>query len=151
MQVMAKAQSVSDRSGAIVVSFDAKHSGGVIDGATKAVIRKRVPRDHTVSMVFVYANAPESKVVVRRPVKSIRNVSLKETLELRDKVNLTNETIQAYFRGVTSVGMYELGEPVNGRQPSLQQIQEQLLFYPPQSFLYVSIAARKVLDELCTA
>lgn len=148
-QISAKATTHSDRSEAIVVSFNASWHEKVLRKNLSVVIRKRVPKNNSISWLYFHINSPISSICAKAKIESVSEISLTEASALFCQIGLLREEIEHYFGEEKNVGCYRLNSIQLARRPlSIKMLSEKLIYYPPQSFFILSKQAKLIIDEL---
>jgi len=144
----AKALTAADRSGAVLVSFDAPWEMKILGRTFVHVVRKRVPREVTPDYLYFYVNSPVSRVVARAPVGVVRSVAVSHVVKNCNDFGLTRSEAEDYCEGLGTIGVYELGRfEIAGASLSREWLSERMAFFPPQSFLFLSWEARSLIDR----
>lgn len=144
----AKAQTTEERSGAIVVSFDARWAEPFRLRKVKRVLRKRVPQSTDADWLYVYVNSPASCLLARAKLAGIHDTVLAHALASSDAIGLSGREIETYFGRTESMGEYELATIEVAVTPlRLTWLKDHLVFHPPQSFLFLSSKAKQIIDE----
>jgi predicted transcriptional regulator len=148
--IIAKATTDAARSDAIVVSFDIKWYKRLRERTFSAVIRKRIPKTVSPRSMYFHINAPKSAVCGKASVTSVRIVGRSEVLSLTRELDMTEDMILAYLGPAQTVGCYSLGTiALPPRDLTVNEIRQQMIYHPPQSFFVLSNPAKLLLDELC--
>lgn len=144
----AKASNVEDRSSAIIVSFDSRWHDAIKNGRISSIIRKRIPKD-TYEWLYIHINSPIGAIYARTKIKCILNITLDEAIKLSDEIGLSEEDISAYAGNANSIGCYKIGlfEFAINIQKT-EAIKRVMNYNPPQSFLILSRAAKRIIDEM---
>jgi len=145
--ISAKAIQSSDRSDGMLVSFEHRWLDPFLNDPPRAVLRKRVPTLERPKWLYIYVNSPASMICGRIRIKEIQFVSLLCATKLADKLLLSGQEIKSYFGGLTKVGLYMLDTMQLANKPTkLAWIKKRMFFFPPQSFLFLSRKAKRVID-----
>ena len=148
--ITAKAQTAVERSGAIVVSFGANWYQEIHPSSFSVIIRKRVPASDHPRWLYFHVNAPVGKICARATIESIRHLSLEEALALANEIDLTDKDIKTYVGNNEAIGAYFVSEiEMAQRQMSTSELQECAIYFPPQSFLFLSHDGKRVIDRKC--
>ena len=147
--VTAKATAPNEYSGAIVVSFDARWLDPITRCRLKAVLRKRVPRTLVPKWIYFYVNSPVNQIVGRARIKTVESIGLSAALLRSRDLCIGQDEIRAYLVESKSAGLYIIGR-IELAKPaiSLADLRKELMFYPPQSFLFLSPPAKNIIDRL---
>lgn len=114
----------------------------------KGILRKRIPTTSQVRWLYAYMNSPISAVVGRAAIKRVLSVSLPEATLKAKELGLSSAEIREYFAKAERVGLYEINDIEIARpQLQLDSIRKELVFYPPQSFVFLSKAGKAIFDE----
>ena len=147
-KVSAKALETADRSPAVLVSFDARWQDLILGKAISAILRKRVPKDADVRWIYFYINAPHSVIPARAIIKRVRDMPTTEALSRAKDLSLSKDEITSYLSGQRKIGAYELGRIEKAKRClSLEWLRKKMVFFPPQSFLFLSKQAKAIMDE----
>lgn len=146
--VPAKATTVDDQSDAIVVSFGAKWHQPLLESKFNAVIRKRIPKTFTPKWLYFHINSPVSALCARARIIAIRLLTPTQARAKSKDLALSAAAVDAYAGG-DSVGCYELDHiTLAGRELGSEELNRQMIYYPPQSFFIMSKAAKDIVDAL---
>ena len=146
--ISAKAETPDQQCGVVVVSFDDTGAKPIQAGLAKCVIRKRVPKTTAAEWLYVYVNSPVCAIVARAAISKVDSVSLRAALNLSKDLCLSPDAITQYFEGADSVGIYRLKHiEIASKPPTLEWLRDQMIFHPPQSFLFLSVTAKKIIDS----
>lgn len=147
-KVPAKALGAGDRSKAVLVSFDARWYDPIVGKTINAVLRKRIPIDANVQWIYFYLNAPHSVIPARAVIRRVRAIRITEALSNTKGLSLSKDEIATYSSGQQKIGVYELGRiEISKKSPSLRWLRSKMLFFPPQSFLFLSKRAKAIMDN----
>jgi len=147
-RVIAKATSKAEHSGAIVVSFDSRWLRPIQDARVRAVLRKRVPTSADAKWMYLYVNSPVAAIVARARITRIEKVTSDDASEHVAELVLTVGDIDKYIGDADTVGMYVLNDIAIAEKPlTISEMGKELVFYPPQSFLFLSDAGKGVIDR----
>jgi hypothetical protein len=149
-RIPAKASETGDRSDAIVVSFDAKWYEAIIARAFSLVIRKRIPTSYKPQWLYFHVNAPKSAICARARLTSVAYMPTKLVRTLASELSLHSAEIDEYCRSLEEVGVYRIvGIELASVETSVAELQRQLIYAPPQSFMFLSHRAKAIIDEAC--
>lgn len=144
---IAKAVKAEELAGAVVVSFDAQWMDIICARKIKSILRKRTPTTSQVQWLYAYVNSPISAVVARTAVKKVSSVSLSAAISKARDLGLSASQIRSYFAKAQHVGLYEINDIEVAKTPlQLDSIRKELIFYPPQSFIFLSKVGKEILD-----
>lgn len=148
--IYAKALTDDDRSDSIVVSFDSAWRQKVLDATFSAIIRKRVPVSVTPSWIYFHINAPFSELRARARIKAIEMISKQDAVKLHKQLDLSIDEIRAYAGAASEIGAYSVAAfELASNNITTRALQEQMIYSPPQSFLFLSHEGKAVVDRLC--
>jgi len=148
--LQAKASGCLDRSDGIVVSFDAKWHRAITSKSFSLVIRKRIPTKPKVNWLYFHVNSPISAICARAHVKSIGPISKKLLDSYTSELCLDSVEIEEYCKNLKEIGSYRIDEiELAPKEASVALLQEHLLYSPPQSFMYLSLNAKAIIDSTC--
>lgn len=147
----AKAQTVEERSDAIIVSFNSGWRQRLLDKEFSLIIRKRIPTTSAPKWLYFHLNAPISAICARAEISWIGKKSLSYVMGHSTELGLERSEIKAYVGRDSTVGVYELGEiEIAPAEAKMTQIQSKLNYSPPQSFLLLSQQGQKLIDSMCS-
>ena len=145
----AKARSAEERSGAIIVSFGTEWYEPLQKKNFKAVIRKRIPANYCPEWLYFHVNSPVGAICARATIREVKSISLREALGLAAELSMETDAIRSYLGQSDSVGCYVLGQTeLATTQVTMTQLAKRMVYFPPQSFLYLSIHAKPIIDDL---
>ena len=143
-----KASTPSERSGDILVSFDARWRAPLIEHPISSVLRRRVPKSFAPRRMYLYVGSPHSHILGHADVKDVSSLSLQEGLRALPTTGVTESELRAYFTGYPNIGCYLIGPVVTFARPlSRQELHAQSGFSPPQSFVALSFRASEWLAQ----
>lgn len=145
----AKAQTPTERTEAIVVSFSAKWLEAIVSKRTRAVIRKRVPASSPAQWMYFYVNTPVGAIVARGSLAAVKVATEREVYDMSDDLCLSHDDIDRYMDGQNTIGLYTIAQiELPGSPVGLLEVRKRLSFNPPQSFLFLSTHGKSVIDEI---
>lgn len=148
--VPAKASGPGDRSDGVVVSFDAKWYEAIVAKAISLVIRKRIPTSYKPEWLYFHVNAPRSALCARARLTSVASMPTKLVRTLASELCLDSADIDEYCGNLEEVGAYRLGGiELAVVEVSVAELQRQLSYTPPQSFMFLSQRAKTIVDTAC--
>ena len=148
--IIAKAQTKLERSDAIVVSFGAKWYQKIQSSSFSVIIRKRVPTGDHPRWLYFHVNTPVSRICARATIRSIQHLSLEEALALANEIDLPDRDIKTYVAYDGSIGAYMIKNiEMAQRAISSSELQGFVIYFPPQSFLFLSHDGKRILDLKC--
>lgn len=148
--IYAKALTDDDRSDSIIVSFDSAWLQKILDATFSAVIRKRVPVSVIPSWIYFHINAPFSEIRARARIDTIKMISKQDAVRLHKQLDLSIDEIRAYVGAASEIGAYSVAEfEIASNNITARALQEQMIYSPPQSFLFLSREGKAVVDRLC--
>ncbi len=146
----AAAVNASDRSDAIIVSFDSRWYDVIVSGTLSAVIRKRVPTSATPAWLYFHLNSPKSALCARARIETIEVATRAEVHAMHDALALSQTEIDSYCAGRQEIGLYKISGIELAKPPaSLASLKRELEYAPPQSFLFLSLAAKNLINKAC--
>jgi hypothetical protein len=149
-RIPAKAAMPEDRSDAIVVSFEYKWYTAIIRAAFSLVIRKRIPTSHKPDWMYFHVNAPKSVICARASVTAVGTMPTKLLCTFTSELALHPDEIAQYCKGREEVGVYRIaGVTLPAVEASMAVLQRELIYSPPQSFMFLSRQAKAVIDRIC--
>lgn len=149
-RVPARASGSADRSDAIVVSFDAKWHEAIIAKAFSLVIRKRIPKSYKPKWLYFHVNAPVSAICARAELTSVAYIPTKVVRNLVSDLSLGQAEIDKYCADLEEVGAYRIaGMETAPVKASVAGLRTQLMYTPPQSFMFLSNTAKIIIDTTC--
>lgn len=148
--IYAKALTDDDRSDSVIVSFDSAWRQKVLDATFSAIIRKRVPVSLTPTWIYFHINAPFSEILARARINTVRMISKQDAVRLHKQLDLSADEVKAYVGDAPEIGAYSVaGFEIAGNNITARALQEQMIYSPPQSFLFLSHEGKTVVDRLC--
>ena len=144
--VSLKATNKRESSDAIVVSFKSRWLSPLRSQKVQHVFRKRGPSGSELRTIVVYVGVPVSSVVGALSVESHTVMPVPSALKLASRGGLSQEQLAAYAQGYDSLHVFGVGQFVElDSHWSLGHLQERFGFYPPQSFMRLSLKGRDLL------
>ena len=149
----AKAQSDTDRSGAIVVSFDELWHEPIMNRSLSAIIRKRVPLTVPIEWVYFYVKAPTASICGRGKVKSCFWATVEQAHHLASALAMRRDEITRYLQSgvIRTPGIgcitFEQIETADSLLTAAT-LAKSFTFNPPQSFFFLSKEAKVTVDKL---
>jgi hypothetical protein len=145
----ATAKNESERSDAIVVSFNHNWYEKIKKGSFSAIIRKRVPMSTEPKWLYFHVNSPISAICARAPIRSIRRVSRQSAQAHAGRLNMSELQVSDYIGTQDTVGLYEIG-PVElaSKIIAASKLATVLRYYAPQSFFILSSIAKAMIDQM---
>ncbi len=144
----AKALKPEEHTGAVVVSFDARWIDLIRKRKIKGILRKRIPTTLGAQWLYAYVNSPVSAIVARAVIENTTSVSMPLAIRMSNDLGLSPNEIKNYFSRAQCVGMYEIKAFELAVTPlTLERIRRDLVFYPPQSFFFMSKLGKEFIDE----
>ena len=148
-EFFAKAISKDETSDAIVVSFGREWLKKIKEKEVSLVLRKRAPVKIEPHLMYMHFNYPHGAICARAKIEALEKISLNTALENAEELSLTGKEISQYFEGVDSVYCYKISEVVFSKKPiTTSEFNLRLKYYPPQSFIVLSINATIILNEM---
>jgi predicted transcriptional regulator len=146
----AKAVSSNDQSDAIVVSFGYEWHKHILASSFSIVLRKRIPSKCTkFKWIYMHVNSPIGAICARAAITQISHISLNDAIDWHSEINLPEKAIRSYIGTSDTIGAYRIDKIELTSDPlNTATINEQLVYFPPQSFFILSIRGKEVLDEL---
>lgn len=92
-----KAENNDDRSGDILVSFDAKWHLAFQKGGIQYVFRKRVPTSFKPEVIWIYMGSPVKQIIGRAKVVSVKHCNKKEAGKYLEKAMLSSKEFNDYI------------------------------------------------------
>ena len=146
----AKAANAQSRSGSIVVSFNSRYYEDILNRNFTSVIRKRVPTNIRLKWLYFHVNYPKSAICARAIIKSIDNIDIEKALRISKEINLSKTEIRKYVGVKPNIGCYYLGDfYFPKKEISILELNAHLIYFPPQSFFFLSKEGKIILDRLC--
>jgi predicted transcriptional regulator len=143
-----KAQSATERSGDILLSFSAGWLDALRSKIPKYIFRRRVPALFVPRRVFVYIAAPNSEIIGFFTIKEIQHITLADALNRSVGAMMNVDEIKRYFCGYGSIGCFCTESNVLFKEPiRLSELREQFNFFPPQSFVALSGSSSDWIDK----
>lgn len=148
-KISAKAQGKEERSSSIVVSFGSKWLERMASGGVSAVIRKRGPVSGFPSLMYIHVNSPVGGICAKAKINSVNRVALDDAQKLSCEIGLSDKEISDYSSGGTEVFCYRISDLIFLKEPiRSSDINKDFVYYPPQSFFFLSKAADDFLSRL---
>jgi len=149
-QIPVRPTDADDRSNAIILSFGAKWAGPIKTGSLKWVIRKRVPLAMGPEFVYFHVNAPISAIIARGRVRKIEQVSPAFVVEHSQNLQMSKNDILSYAGDASTIGLFRFDQiELASRAATLADLRQELEYFPPQSFSFVSRQALPIIDKVC--
>ena len=143
-----KATSPSDRSGDILVSFDAKWRDLLTHQSLGCIVRRRYPKSFSPRRMYIYIGSPHSHLIGFVDVNDLCTITPKEGFQILAKTGLAKGELDAYFRGYERIGCYAVSPLALFKQPlPLDTLRARSGFSPPQSFVALSERASDWLAQ----
>lgn len=143
-----KAENDNDRSGDILVSFDAKWDAGFKNENIRYVFRKRVPTAFKPKDMYIYISSPIKTLIGRARIKSVKKLPADNSLEFAKGAAISQEELKEYIGTYEEVGIYEIDRIHLFSCPvPLDYLQSKTGFTPPQSFVALSHRASELLQK----
>jgi hypothetical protein len=99
--------------------------------------------------MYIYVNSPISAIVARARLESITTATRGELMGLLTDLCLQQSDVIDYLGRAAKVGLYRIGNiELANANLSVAELQNQMVFHPPQSFLFLSRDARELIDAL---
>lgn len=148
-RIPAKAISAEDQSDAVVVSFGAEWRGKLATQTFNIVIRKRVPSSSNFKWIYFHINSPVGAICARAPIRRIAYITRKAAVGAAKRIGLSAAEITSYIGSAPEIGAYEIGQVQCPIKPiTTGDLASHLNYFPPQSFMIVSKAAKLIIDRL---
>ena len=95
-------------------------------------------------------NSPKGAICARAEIVFSGEVGQSEAMAARLELHLAEKEIRSYMAGSPKIGIYRLGSILFAEpERTSQEIGEQMIYHPPQSFFRLSAGAKELLDEMC--
>ena len=131
-----KAQSAAERSGDILVSFDARWRDSMSSGRIHYVLRRRYPKSFRPHRMYLYIGSPHSQLIGFTSINEVRPINFKEGLRILVASGLTRRELASYFSGYEKVGCYVISSVAVFKQPlALEILRARSGFVPPKALL----------------
>lgn len=148
-RIPAKADTSSEQSDAIVVSFGAEWYEHLLAQDFSVVIRKRVPGNTAFKWLYFHINSPVGAICARAAIKRIVSITKQEAIRKAKLINLSSDDITSYLGNRQHIGCYEIGTiEFPAKSITAAQINSELYYFPPQSFFIVSKNAKSIIDHM---
>lgn len=142
-----KAASHSDRSGDILVSFDARWFEPIKNGEVNVIYRRRIPTSFSPKRLFVYIKTPMKCLIGWYEIEKIEKVSAEEAKKYMKDASIAESDLREYFEGYLEVGIYVVGDFYRlNNSMTLEELNNRTGFTPPQSFVALSHRATEFLS-----
>lgn len=149
-QIPVRPVDAGDRSNAIILSFGAKWAAPIRTCSLKWVIRKRVPAAINPDFVYFHVNAPVSAIIARGRVETIDQVPSAFAVEQSQNLQMAKSDIRAYVGDASTIGFFRFDQiELASKTASLADLREELIYFPPQSFSFISRQALPIIDRVC--
>jgi len=143
-----KAKGINDSSKGIVVSFHSKWQQILQEGKLRYVFRKRGPARMIPQWIYVYCGTPVKALIGRLPVKSLKRITVSECLKLAEYGAISENDLSNYAKDYNTLFVFEVGQYISARKAaSLDQLNADYGFLPPQSFLILSEEGVDAVDK----
>ena len=143
-----RAQSAAERSGDILVSFDARWRDSMSSGRIRYVLRRRYPKSFRPHGMYLYISSPHSQLIGFTSINEVRPIDFKKGLRILVASGLTRQELASYFSGYDNVGCYVISPVAVFKQPlALETLRATSGFVPPQSFVALSERASEWLAQ----
>ena len=148
MKPSLKSTSEADNSNCILLSFNSMWKSGIVDRSVSAFIRKRIPKSQLPDSIYCYFGSPECSVAARVRIDELRELSVGDVLKKQTQLKLSESEIFKYLGESDTVGFCEFSHhEIASSSVSLSTLRGAFKFFPPQSFLNLSIAGKDFIDE----
>jgi predicted transcriptional regulator len=145
----ATAKTERERSDAIVVSFNPDWYEKIKKGTFSTIIRRLVPSTIEPRWLYFHINRPIKAICGRAPIRSTRRISRETALEFGSELDLSVSEIEEYIGDRKTIGIYEIGRiELSKESLSISKLARYLTYHPPQTYLALSLAGKKIIDEL---
>jgi len=146
----AKADTETNRSDAVLVSFDSRWEHSIKNGDLKAFIRKRLPKTLTPKWIYAYCGSPVAAILARFRVNRVTEVSSSDAVKSASRLGMKAVDVSSYCKGRSTIGYCEVMEMQKADKPmTLVKIRSLMSFHPPQSFIILSKDACMMIDAEC--
>lgn len=143
-----KADSIAERSGDILVSFDSKWRDLLMGNSIEYIVRRRYPKSFSPRRMYLYVGSPHSELIGFADIGQLRTITFNEGLQVLGEAGLTRYDLDSYFSGYEGLGCYALSGTTIFKQPlSLEALRSHSGFSPPQSFVALSQRASDWLAQ----
>lgn len=143
-------ETADERSRSFILSIDAKWVPSLVDGSLTCLIRKRLPFGSDVAEAYFHAKSPMSALFGRAKVISITRVSIATAVARRKELQISEFDIKSYVKGLSEIGLMQFSQFEETANPvSIRLMRDELEYFPPQSFAFISQAALPKLIDLC--
>lgn len=144
-----KAQTAEQRSEDILVSFASKWRMPLLNNAINCVFRRKYPKTFAPNRLLIYLAAPQSEIVGYFEIKDLRSIKIDEALALRSVSGVSDQELKDYYQGYEETGCYTVRKAKIYDSPiKLALLRSEWGFYPPQSFVSLSISASAWVDRV---
>lgn len=145
----AKSSGPGDCSDGVVVSFDAKWYAAIVAKGFSLVIRKRIPVNYKPTWMYFHVKAPKRAICARAKIISVSWMQTGLVRTHASELCLHKSDINEYCGSRQEVGVYRIGEiELASVDVSTAELQRQLRYTPPQSFMYLSQKAKTIIDTV---
>lgn len=149
-RIPAKASGPADRSDAVIVSFDAAWHEAIVARTLTAVIRKRIPTSIEPTWLYFHVNSPRSAIVARSRLENVGYVPITTARSMTSELGLNRSEVDEYCLNLSQVGLYRLaGIELASTPAAVDGLRRTLIYWPPQSFLFLSSSAKSIIDAEC--
>jgi predicted transcriptional regulator len=143
-----KATSPANRSGDILVSFDAKWLQVFTQGSVESIVRRRYPKSFAPRRMYLYIGSPHSCLIGFVNINGLRSIAPQDAEQIISSTNLTTNELNSYFAGYERIGCYAVSPVALFRSAlSLDTLRVASGFSPPQSFVALSRRASDWLAQ----
>lgn len=147
-----KAQSGSDATTSIVVSFAKQSILPIKSGQVKRVFRKRGPSSLEADWIYVYAASPACALIGRFPVESIEKLTVQKCLSMHEEGGISERELRGYAFGYEKLFVYSVGDFESFEtELSWSDLSDKYGFSAPQSFFFLSESGKKAVDMAANA
>lgn len=143
-----KASKLAESSESIIMSFDSRWINALVSQQVHTVFRKRGPQKIQINEIFVYLGSPVSSIVGVLPVEVHQVLPIEKCLPLSDSGAISTTELISYSGKYNNLHVFKVGpyEEVS-ELFSLSELKSKYRFYPPQSFLILSVDGRNDLTH----
>lgn len=143
-------ETAADRSRSFILPIDAKWVPSLVDGSLTCLIRKRLPFGSDVADAYFHAKSPVSALFGRAKVVSIARVPIATAVARKKELHMSEVDIKSYTKGLSEIGLMQFTQFEETANPvSMQVMRDELDYFPPQSFAFISQSALPQLIDLC--
>ena len=146
--VQLKSEGSKNGSESIVVSFDSRWLKPLHENRISVVFRKRGPRSFSPKYIYVYVGSPVSALVGRTKVTKYEWMPLESALCKAQDGFIKEEELRNYAGRYSELAVFSVERfQAMPNTLSLQYLHDTFEFYPPQSFLRLSIQGEAELEK----